>query len=286
MRTRPISKPATGAALGGTMLLTLFASGVVCAEPAHNWSFSLTPYLWAAGIENSLRLPLPSGDTLNADVEVDFDDIIENLDLGLMLAGEARRDRLFVFSDLIYMKISHDGDVLRSVERTGPNAAIPVTSSLEAGTDSTLESWVWTLAAGYDVVRSDRATLGVFGGVRYLALDAEVDWRLTAAITAPGAGVVLGRTGSASSDGEHWDGIVGVRGRARLGGGDWFMPYYADVGSGDTDFTWQAMVGVGYTFSWGEALLVYRHLDWDQDGDEAIQGLTISGPALGVTMRF
>lgn len=42
-----------------------------------------------------------------------------------------------------------------------------------------------------------------------------------------------------------YDAIVGVRGSYRFGDtGRWRVPYYADVGAGDSDLTWQAMTGL------------------------------------------
>ena len=64
------------------------------------------------------------------------------------------------------------------------------------------------------------------------------------------------------------------------------MPYYADVGAGDADLTWQAMVGVTYNWNWGGVSLVYRHLSYDMDGDKLLQDVAVSGPALGLTFRF
>ena len=48
----------------------------------------------------------------------------------------------------------------------------------------------------------------------------------------------------------------------------------------------QAMVGVGYDLGWGDATMLYRHLEWDQGEDELLQGLSFSGPAVSVNYRF
>jgi len=42
-----------------------------------------------------------------------------------------------------------------------------------------------------------------------------------------------------------WDGIVGFKGRVALGSDKkWYIPYYADVGTGQSDLTWQVLAGV------------------------------------------
>ena len=61
--------------------------------------------------------------------------------------------------------------------------------------------------------------------------------------------------GSFSQTLNKWDGIVGFKGQVRFGDGNWFMPYYADIGTGSNNWTWQAYLGVAYRFGWGELSL-------------------------------
>ena len=58
-----------------------------------------------------------------------------------------------------------------------------------------------------------------------------------------------------------WD-----KGRVRLGEGRWYTPYYADVGPGSSNWTWQALLGVGYAFDWGDINLSIRSLSYDFNG--------------------
>jgi hypothetical protein len=46
------------------------------------------------------------------------------------------------------------------------------------------------------------------------------------------------------------------------------------------------MLGVAYSFKWGEVKLAYRDLYYDQKDDKFVQNLRFSGPALGATIRF
>ena len=69
-------------------------------------------------------------------------------------------------------------------------------------------------------------------------------------------------------------------------GSDWYMPYHADVGTGDSELTWQAMAGVGYRAGWGDLLLFYRHLAWDEGDDKLLQGLEFTGPGMAVRFSF
>ncbi len=56
--------------------------------------------------------------------------------------------------------------------------------------------------------------------------------------------------------------------------------------SGDSKLTWNAMIGLSYAFGWGDLIMVYRHLEYDQDSDNLLQGLRFSGPVVGARFRF
>ena len=47
-----------------------------------------------------------------------------------------------------------------------------------------------------------------------------------------------------------WDGIVGVKGRYAFGDNRaWSMPFYLDVGHGQSEVTWQVAAGLGYSLT-------------------------------------
>jgi hypothetical protein len=85
----------------------------------------------------------------------------------------------------------------------------------------------------------------------------------------------------------NWDGIVGVKGRyAFAEGGKWFIPYYVDIGTGESKFTWQAMGGVGYSFGWGDIIGAWRYLDYQMKSGKPIESLNFSGPAIAAVFRW
>jgi hypothetical protein len=74
--------------------------------------------------------------------------------------------------------------------------------------------------------------------------------------------------------------------RARFkGDGGWRMPYYIDVGTGASQFTWQGATGLAYQFHWGELSLLYRYIDFRIHSSRLVD-LTIAGPMLGGTFRW
>ena len=88
-----------------------------------------------------------------------------------------------------------------------------------------------------------------------------------------------------SEKGNVWDGIVGVKGKVSLYK-NWYLPFYADVGTGESEITWQAAGGIGYAFDETNVVLLYRHLSWDFKSDSLLREIAFSGPTLGAAFHF
>ena len=172
------------------------------------------------------------------------------------------------FTDVIYLELAGDKSKSAAV-RDGA-----VLTLFDAGLDQ--KGWVWTLGCSYTVWRNQASYLDLLAGTRLLSLD--TDLKLT-------GGGPLQRDRKLSESVDLWDGILGAKGRVALTS-RWFLPYYADVGTGDSELTWRAMAGVGYAYDWGEISLMYRHLSSDQGGDKLLQDIAFGGGMLGVAFRF
>jgi len=273
----------------GMFLLAAMAVAILSAPahaqpvaPANQWTFSITPYLWLPNINGTLKYSVPPGTAGSPDVEAGPNNYLQNLQAVIMLSGEARSDRWSVFTDIIYLSFADEKSSVKSVNFGGNF----VSSSLNVATTSSLRGTAWTLGTGYAVQTGQALMLNIFGGLRYMGLQASTNWQLATTITGPGGGQTFPRTGSISEGTDLWDGIIGVKGRLLLGSGHWSIPYYLDVGAGSSNLTWQGMLGVAYSFKWGGVTLAYRDLYYDQKDDELVQNLRFSGPVLGVTIRF
>jgi len=275
-----------------TVLILFMTHSAAAQSDDGEWRFSLTPYMWMPNIDGTLAFEDPSMGIGEPNVGVGPNDYLEKLDFAVMLSGEARKDRWSVFTDLIYLDFSSEKSSVRSVDFPIPNPLSPrlppveVGIGLNSGTTSSLKGTVWTLACGYGLAQGELATFDVFGGFRYFDLEASVDWALTAEIDNPNGGQAFARSGTISQSESLWDGVIGFRGRIELGNGNWFLPYYLDIGTGSSDLTWQAVFGVAYAFNWGDIKLAYRHLYYDTDGEALLEDMRFSGPALGATFRF
>lgn len=245
------------------------------------WHFNLVPYLWFPVMEGSIdtdvALPGPLGGEprqVKVSGDIEPSSYLSDLDMAFMIMGEARKDRWLIYTDLMYMDLGSQDTRIRSV--TGPLGDFSTEVARNARTD--ISSVLWTLGAGYEVVRDPSWSLSVVAGFRYLGLESDLTLSLQDA-----RGRYL-RALTASMDEDYWDGIVGARGQIRLGNTPWFMPFYADIGTGSSDLTWQALLGLGYRFDWGEATFAWRAMGYELDGDNV--DLTFNGPGLGVGFRW
>ena len=95
------------------------------------------------------------------------------------------------------------------------------------------------------------------------------------------------REGSVEVDETNWDAIVGVKGRAYLGSDRrWFVPYYFDIGAGESKLTYQAMGGVGYSFGRWDLFAAWRYLDYEFKSGSKVEELNFSGPGVAVQFRW
>jgi hypothetical protein len=269
--------------IGSLLLSIVLASGTVLfandiyASEQRSWQFGASIYGWFPDISGQTSFSQATG---GGDFEIGIDQILDNLEFTLMGTFDARKGRSGFLVDMIYMGVGNSKSGVR--EATIGGIQIPVTASADVNLD--LDSWIWTLAGYYRTVDQSESTFDLLAGLRYLDVEQKVNWDITGTI----AGLpVSNYTGTAEASFENWDVIVGARGKFTFGANKtWFVPYYLDVGTGDSDLTWQAIAGLGYKFHWGETVAFWRYLDYDLDSDSAIADMNFNGPAIGVTFRW
>jgi hypothetical protein len=240
-----------------------------------DWEFSVGIYGWFPDLKGTTGFP-----TDDNGFEVPIDDIVDKLDFTLQGNFDARRGKWGLFTDLIYLDLGDQQTFTN--ENTVSDLEIPVDSSLGVGVD--VKNLVWTTLGYYRIGDAEQATLDLAAGVRYVDMEQSLGWTVDGNI---GELPLPGEQGSARVSQDFLDFVVGFRGRVNFGSNlQWFLPYYGDIGTGDSDLTWQGALGIGYAFGWGDVAAVYRHLDYDLPSSAAIQDLQMSGPAIGVAFHW
>ena len=209
---------------------------------------------------------------------MDAKDLIEDLKLAFMGTFEFQSGKWGGLVDWVYTDVDGDKSGTRDFSIRGQMLAAGVTANLSLDTKTN----ILTLAGTYSLVEDPATSVGLVFGARMLHADGTLSWAFNG--TGPAG---IGAAGTSEVSSTNWDAIIGVRGRARFGDGlRWFVPYYADVGGGNSKLTWQAIVGLGYSFSWGDVGIVWRYLDYEFKSGDPAQSLTFNGVAAGVSFTF
>jgi len=235
--------------------LTAPAPAIPAAKP--QWTFSVAPYFWAAGMSGTVA----SFGAPGVDVDMNFSDIWNSLDFSMMAAGEARYGRFSLTTDLLYLKLS--------TKQTTPRGI--VASNVSLGTSTTEV----TALAGYSVLDLSKVRLDIVGGARLWSVSNELSFN---------GGLLNGRR---FDDSATWvDAMGGVKARAELTD-RLFLTGWALAGAGGSDFGWDLLGGLGYEVTDRiSAIAGYRAAGVDyQDGPFEFD-VTVQGPIIGASFTF
>jgi len=264
---------ARSALVAAALIVTPWVAQAQPAEDADG--VRVTLYGWFPGLSGTTQFPSGAG---GPSFDINAKDLISNLKMAFMGTLEGNVGRWGGLVDWVYTDVGDSKDAYRGFTLAGR----PLPAGVNANLSLDVKSNILTLAGTYDFIRSPSYRLGAVAGARMLNVDQTLNWAFV------GSGPLgVARNGTANVSVTNWDAIVGVKGQARFGADRrWFVPYYFDIGTGQSKFTWQALIGGGYSFSWGDITLAWRYLDYEFDSDKKIQSLTFNGVAAGVSFKF
>jgi hypothetical protein len=268
----------TARTLAGTWLClaALLASHSSLAQGSEEWKFQAVVYLYLPSIGGETTFPDSGG---GSSASVDGSKILDNLNFAFMGSFEASKGPWGMLTDVIYLDIG---------DSESPSRDFSIGGTLPAGATASihydLNGWLWTLGGSWRAASSPRHELNLIGGARLIDVDQTIDWQLSGNI---GSVALPDRAGDRTPGVRNWDAIVGLKGRALFGEAErWFVPYYLDVGTGESSLTWQAMAGVGYAFGWGSVICAWRHIDYDMKSGKPIESVSFDGPGVALAFRW
>jgi hypothetical protein len=237
------------------LILGASAGGAGAAE---GWRWSLTPYMWATDISETLLL---DGDEVGGD-DTEFADLVDVLDTSLQLRFEGAGERWGVFGDVTYIELTDSAEGELGLTRFD----VEIEELLLEG------GLIWRPGGGAD-------GLDVLIGARYLGVDEFYRLEI-GAVPEP----VQRRL-----DEGYLDALVGLRYQVPLSP-RWVLSLKGDVSAGGTDLTWTAQGLVGWRFGAhrNSAVLAgyrYRELEYGKantlDVEKALSGF-IFGVRIGL----
>ena len=241
--------------------------------------------VWDWGVELYGWLPDIEGTAANgAEIDLPIDDILDNLDFTLQGTVFATRGDWSIFADAVYLDLG-------ASEGTKTSRPIGRFGRVDIGVDADVDltTFISTVGGGYRFHQSKSTDLNVIGGLRYAYMDVEIDADVDGNAEVEILGREFSREFKRSLDLDesetNWDAIIGLQGTTKINE-NWSLLYYGDIGTGDSDYTWQIAAGVSYAFENFDVTLRYRHMEYQFDDNSAIDELTISGPQIGVRFKF
>jgi len=241
------------------LLAALAVPGTAAADS--DWEYTATLYGWCPGVTTTVETP--QGEI---EAEVDFDEILETLDIAFLGALEARNGRWSLIGDLQYFDI-------------GADFGTP-TGALFSGGEVESKMALFSVYATYAVVDNSDTRVDVGGGLRYY--DATVETQLISQGTAPNL--------TLEDDGSWADLLLAARVKHQFND-RWSGIAYGDVGGfgieDSSDLSWRAFAGAGYRFNERWSVVGgYQHLSIDRDFERTNVTSEVSGPFLGVQIAF
>ncbi|MBP2444539.1 hypothetical protein [Rhizobium leguminosarum] len=221
------------------------------------WSFAFSPYLWISGITGDTGVfGLPE-----VHIDESFGDVLKDIDIGFMGAGEARYGDFSIITDISYARITSDSAT--------PRGVFADSVSLKQ------ETFTAMLGVGYTIVEDQNARLDA-------VVAAKLWWTET---TLSFGGGPLG--GVSHRDDATWvDGLVGFRGMYSITP-EVYLTGSALIGAGGADLDWDVMAGIGYR--WKESMSAvagYRALGVDYSNGSLTNDTVQHGPIIGVVFHF
>ncbi|QKH34647.1 hypothetical protein FOC84_06660 [Achromobacter pestifer] len=226
-------------------------------ESKSDWQFSVSPYLWMAGVQGTVR----QFDSPPARLDSDFGQIFNELDYAFMGILEGRRGRYSVFADIAYTKTS--------VKDPTPKGIL----AEKIGVAS--QSFSGLLGGGYTIHGTGRAHLDLIAGLRVWSVSTKLSFH----------GGILDHV--TQRDSATWvDMVAGFRGTYSFTDSV-YLTGWGNIGAGQADLDWDVVAGVGYKINTKlSAVAGYRiqGVDYRKNGFE--YDVIQKGPIMGFTYRF
>ncbi|MAC77980.1 MAG: hypothetical protein CML66_07930 [Rhodobacteraceae bacterium] len=239
--------------------IALGAAMAGSAAAAQDWSYTVTPYLWAAGQSGTVGVlqGVPP-----ANLDLSFGDIFDDLDGSFMVTGRATRGRFAITADFEYIRTKDTGD----------------TPGTDYGTATVrTETVMASLMAGYQIMASPTSELWGDIGLRYWSVENEVNL---------GAGTQPATT--VKGDGQWVDPMLGFRGSYEFAP-NWTARGWAYIGGfgAGSDLMTDIFGGLSYAFNDRFAVVGgWRYMTVDRTDGAFVYDVSQNGPILGLAISF
>lgn len=281
MKSLKLAIAASILGLGALQSSSVAAQDVIAVADGINmwdgqWHFDVMPYGWVPWMYTTVQYPPIAGGG-NPTIETQPSQYLKYVQMAAEIEGSIRKGDWSLWTDLVYLNLQNSGTQTRLIGLPGGDPTLPVTRTAK----NTVRAAIWTLAPSYTVMNNDVGTLDVMVGLRYTSVRLSLSYEFSI----PGTPLLKGGGFWPTTD--STDGLIGVKGALRLSrDGKWFLPYEADVADGNKNWQYNAFVGAGYHFHWGDITLGVRNLTYQLSDRPILEKVRMTGPVIGATFRW
>ena len=247
-------------------VLSIVSLPVYAAEPPDDWRWNLGIHALFSEFSGTTRF---ADATNGSGATIELEDVLEDEEFTAMISLSVERGSWGAFTEAMYMNLGATEDNGCSFTVSGSCATADEHVHLD------MEGVVWTIGGSYsyDVDPDNRSELVL--GARAIDIEQSIQWRLGGNI---GSIPVAALNGNSAVELQNWDAIVGMQGRWTFGADNkWFVAYYWDIGTGESDVTVQALAGFGHSFGWGGFQVSARTLEYELESCSAVESLSFNG---------
>lgn len=265
-------------ALAATLIgASASAQDAAAASPAapasDDWQLTLAVPVWMAASDMRIHT-----DQLDVESHISFGDVLEDLELGLMMAAAARKGKLSFDANLLWMRVSDESSV-----QVGPSVLPFPPTDVDLETDAVIFEAVggWEvldrpLSSSADETR--RVVFDLRGGVRYWFLGSHLDAHLELPSPLPDLDREIDEYVRFA------DLILGGRVRVDLAERI-ALTFAGDYGgfhiSSDSTWMWSTQLWWAFGEKW-RAFGGYRMMEVERN----VVNVQVKGPLLGVAREF
>jgi opacity protein-like surface antigen len=230
---------------------TLFAGGDLSQPSFMSEEVKVQPSWQTSASLYMLGAGIAGETATQGDIDITFEDIMDNFEMGFMGNIATNNGQWGFEADVLYMNLGNDLEDNRLIKSFD------------------FSSWIVTTMATYKILETPKLDLHLLAGARYFSMEPKLN--------------------DISTSGDIWDGIIGIKGKYSLNE-QWFIPFHADIGTGDSESTWQGFAGLGYKYDNMDIIAGYRYIEWNFDeshpAGDVFNDVSISGPMLGIKFHF
>jgi hypothetical protein len=241
------------------------------------WHFDATLYGWVPFMYTTVNVPAIAGGGTQT-IETQPSQYLKYVKVGALFDGAIQKGDWGLWTDFVFLNLGTTVTHTRQIGLPGGDPLLAVNRE----TDVAIRQAIWTVAPTYTVVHNDTGNLDVMIGLRYTSVRLSLAYEFTA----PPLPLMQG--GGFWPTRDSTDGLIGAKGKLNLSSdGKWFLPYLLDFGDGNKNWQWEAFLGAGYHFHWGEITLGVRNLTYrTTDNQVFVNKVRMTGPILGATFHW